>query len=55
MLKDPEFTLKFHRGELFAGSEHEREAITLKSLQRAPIVVDASTDAVLSVLQQAES
>jgi threonine synthase len=55
LLKDPEFTLKFHRGELFTGSVHERESGALKPLQRAPIVLDASVDAVLSVLHQAEN
>ncbi len=53
VLKDPEFTLKFHRGDLFAGTEHEQEAAILKSQQRAPIVLDASADAVLKVLDQA--
>ena len=55
LLKDPEFTLKFHRGELFTGSVHEREAAALKPLQRAPIVLDASADAVLGVLRRAEN
>jgi threonine synthase len=54
LLKDPEFTLKFHRGELFAGSAHERESGALKPLQRAPIVLDASAEAVLAALQEAE-
>ena len=54
VLKDPEFTLKFHRGDLFTGTEHENEAAILKSQQRAPIVLDATADAVLKVLNQAE-
>ena len=54
LLKDPEFTLKFHRGELFAGSQHERQAAALQPLQRAPIVLDADTDAVISALTEAE-
>src|SRR5256714_12102869 len=29
LLKDPEFTLKFHRVDLFAGSEQEKEARSL--------------------------
>lgn len=53
VLKDPEFTLKFHRGDLFTGTEHENDAAILKSQQRAPIVLDASTDAVLRVLENA--
>jgi threonine synthase len=55
LLKDPEFTLKFHRGELFAGTAHEREAAALIPYQRAPMVLDASADAVLSALHQAEN
>ena len=54
LLKDPEFTLKFHRGELFSGSPHEHEAKILTSQQRAPVVLDANPDAVIKTLQAAE-
>jgi len=54
VLKDPEFTLKFHRGELFAGTSHEEDTAELQSQQRAPIVLDATVDAVLKALEQAE-
>jgi threonine synthase len=54
LLKDPEFTLKFHRGDLFTGTEDEKEADILKPQQRAPIVLDASVDAVLRTLQEAD-
>jgi threonine synthase len=54
VLKDPEFTLKFHRGELFAGTQDEASAAILKPQQRAPVVLDATTDAVLKALEQAE-
>jgi len=54
LLKDPEFTLKFHRGDLFAGTPHEREASALVSQQRAPIVLDATVDAVIAELQKHE-
>ena len=54
LLKDPEFTLKFHRGDLFAGTGQDKEASMLAAQQRAPIVLDASVDAVLRVLEQAE-
>jgi threonine synthase len=54
LLKDPEFTLKFHRGELFAGSAHEQEAVSLKAVQRAPIVLDANLEAVITTLEEAE-
>jgi threonine synthase len=50
VLKDPEFTLKFHRGDLFAGSPHEKEANALVPQQRAPLVLDASVDAVIEAL-----
>lgn len=54
LLKDPEFTLKFHRGELFSGSAHEKGASALRQYQRAPVVLDASAGAVVDALQQAE-
>ena len=47
LLKDPEFTLKFHRGELFADT---KDTEALASERRAPVVLDASVDAVLKVL-----
>ena len=54
LLKDPEFTLKFHRGDLFAGSAHEKAAGILAAQQRAPIVLDAAADEVVKVLEKAE-
>lgn len=51
VLKDPEFTLKFHRGDLFAGTRHERDAGVLRSHQRAPLVLDATVDAVIGTLE----
>ncbi len=54
VLKDPDFTLKFHRGDLFTGTAYEKDSQILKPRQRAPIVLDASVDAVLNVLEQAE-
>jgi len=55
LLKDPDFTLKFHRGDLFAGTEHEEEAaVVLGPRQRAPMVLDASANAVVKVLEYAE-
>jgi threonine synthase len=55
ILKDPEFTLKFHRGDLFNGTVHEKDAAILASQQRAPLVLDADVDAVLKTLDQFES
>ncbi|MGH9547043.1 MAG: threonine synthase [Terriglobales bacterium] len=55
LLKDPDFTLKFHRGDLFAGTEHEEEAVeVLSPRQRAPMVLDASANAVVKMLEYAE-
>jgi threonine synthase len=54
LLKDPEFTLKFHRGDLFADTAHEKEARILSPEQRAPIVLDASADQVLKALEAAD-
>lgn len=51
LLKDPEFTLKFHRGELF-GAE---QAKSLSSQQRAPVVLDATADAVIRTLKEREN
>src|SRR3989442_9214201 len=50
VLKDPEFTLKFHRGDLFTGSAHEKDAAALGPQQRAPLVLDATVDAVVQTL-----
>lgn len=53
LLKDPEFTLKFHRGDLFAGSDHEKEARALEPQRRPPIVLGASVDEVIRTLKAA--
>ena len=50
VLKDPEFTLKFHRGDLLTGTADEKHASLLASQQRAPLVLDATVDAVSKVL-----
>jgi threonine synthase len=55
LLKDPDFTLKFHRGDLFAGTEQEEEAeAVLAPLQRAPMVLDANATAVVKALEYAD-
>jgi threonine synthase len=55
LLKDPGFTMDFHRGDLFPPSASESEALsTLQSLRRPPIVLDATLDAVIRTLEQAE-
>ncbi len=54
LLKDPDFTIGFHRGELFKGSADEDASAVLDPLRRAPIVLDATLDAVIRTLEQAE-
>ena len=53
LLKDPDFTMEFHRGDLFQGTASESEAV-LEPLRRPPIILDANLDAVIRVLEQAE-
>jgi len=55
LLKDPDFTLKFHRCDLFAGPEYEKEASVLAAQQRAPIKLDASADTVVRTLKEADA
>jgi threonine synthase len=54
-LKDADFTLKFHRGDLFTGTSHEAESAALKPLQRSPLVLEPSVDAVVELLRSAEN
>ena len=54
LLKDPDFTINFHRGDLFTGTPAETAAAQAKSLQRAPVVLDASLGAVIAILDAAE-
>ena len=54
VLKDPDFTIKFHRGDLFAGTRQEREAGQTRHLQHAPIVLDADLGAVIATQDAAE-
>jgi threonine synthase len=54
LLKDPDFTMDFHRGDLFKGTRDEDAAAALNGLRRPPIVLDATLDAVIRTLEQAE-
>jgi threonine synthase len=49
LLKDPDFTIDFHRGEMFGGG---KEAAALELLRHPPIVLDASLDAVMRTLER---
>jgi threonine synthase len=55
LLKDPEYTINFHRGALSVPrmADAEFQALT-KPQQRTPIVLDASADAVLRALEAEE-
>src|SRR5271170_7663864 len=56
LLKDPGFTMEFHRGELFPSTSESDPAISeLQSLRRPPIVLDATLDAVIRTLEEQEN
>jgi threonine synthase len=52
VLKDPDFTIDFHRGDMF---QQGAESAALRALRHPPIVLDATLDAVMRTLDQAES
>jgi threonine synthase len=54
LLKDPDFTMEFHKGEMFAEGAGSPEAAALKPLQHPPVVLDATLDAVIQALRHAE-
>ena len=54
LLKDPDFTIKFHRGDLFKGALQETD-VRLAPLQRPPLILDASADAVIQALERADA
>jgi threonine synthase len=55
VLKDPEYTIKFHRGDLSVPRMEDGEFQALTAQQRkAPIVLDANADAVLRALEAGE-
>ena len=54
LLKDPDFTMEFHRGDLFQGTADERESAKLNRFRHPPVVMDATLDAVIKTLEQAE-
>jgi threonine synthase len=54
LLKDPDFTMEFHRGDLFKGATGEHATAALDPLRRPPVVLDATLDAVIRTLEQAE-
>jgi threonine synthase len=54
LLKDPDFTIRFHRGEMFAGTPADEDDRRTKPLQRAPVVMEADLAAVIAALDAAE-
>src|ERR1700683_3632644 len=54
LLKDPDFTMAFHRGDLFRGTAQEQESLKLNSFRHPPVVIDATLDAVMKTLERAE-
>jgi threonine synthase len=54
LLKDPDYTIEFHRGESFKESVSEDTGEQLNRLRRPPVVLDASLEAILRALDQAE-
>ena len=54
LLKDPDFTIQFHRGDLFEGGSDEFAGAQAKHLQRGPVVLDANLGAVIAALDAAE-
>ena len=55
LLKDPDYTIEFHRGDLFKSGIGEPAQRALNSLRRPPIVLDATLDAVIRTLEQADT
>jgi threonine synthase len=53
LLKDPDFTMEFHRGELF-GNLTDPEKTLLEPLRHPPVVLDANLDAIIQTLERAE-
>jgi len=54
LLKDPDFTMEFHRGDLFRGTIYESASGSLNPLRHAPMVLDPNLDVVIQALEQAE-
>jgi threonine synthase len=54
LLKDPDFTIGFHRGDLFKDAPDEGTSAVLNPLRHPPIVLDATLDAVIRTLEQVE-
>jgi len=54
LLKDPDFTMEFHRGDLFRDTVNQRDSASLEPLRHPPVVLDATLKAVIQTLERAE-
>ena len=54
LLKDPDYTIEFHRGELFKSAPGAAANSELEALRRPPIALEATLEAVIRTLEQAE-
>jgi len=54
LLKDPDFTMEFHRGDLFKGTPQDHDSASLTPMRHPPVVLDATLDAVVRALEQAD-
>jgi threonine synthase len=54
LLKDPDFTMEFHRGDLFRDTLNQRDSASLEPLRHPPVVLDATLEAVIQTLERAE-
>ena len=54
LLKDPDYTIEFHRGELFKSTPGEAANSELDALRRPPIALEATLEAVIRTLEKAE-
>jgi threonine synthase len=54
LLKDPDYTMEFHRGDLFKGTTQEEESAKLNPFRHPPVVLDATLDAVIKTLERAD-
>ena len=54
VLKDSEYTLKFHRGDLFNDTPFANEARQSKPHQRAPLALEPEVSALIQLLQSAD-
>jgi threonine synthase len=55
VLKDADFTLKFHRGDLFEGTAFAGDEPDLKAYRRSPVVLDPNIEAVIDLVRSRDS